>query len=263
MKKNAFNLYRPFILVLLLVAVGSYAAAFEKVNQNYFQLKVYHYETDEQEKVIDQYLESAYLPALHKLGFKEIGVFKPLENAVGQDRLVYVFISAADLSLLVNLDQRLAKDQKYLEAGKIYIGAGYSNPPFKRLETIWMKAFEGMPKSALPKLSAEKNKRIYELRSYEAATEKLSMNKIDMFNNGEIDIFNKLNFNAVFYGQVIAGSTMPNLMYLTAFENMEDRNIHWKDFGPLYKPMQDLPQYQNNVSKSIKVLLFPTAYSDI
>ena len=120
-----------------------------------------------------------------------------------------------------------------------------------------------MPKSALPKLSAEKNKRIYELRSYEAATEQLSANKIAMFNNGEIDIFKKLNFNAVFYGQVIAGSTMPNLMYLTAFENMEDRNIHWKDFGPLYKPMQDLPQYQNNVSKSIKVLLYPTAYSDI
>jgi len=263
MKKYIFISNWHFILPLLFIMAGNCLFAFEKSKQAYFQLKVYHYENDEQEKVIDQYLESAYLPALHKLGFKEVGVFKPLENAAGQDRLVYVFISAADFSLLVNLDQRLAKDQKYLEAGKVYIEAGYSNPPFKRLETIWMKAFEGMPKSALPKLSAEKNKRIYELRSYEAATEQLSANKIAMFNNGEIDIFKKLNFNAVFYGQVIAGSTMPNLMYLTAFENMEDRNIHWKDFGPLYKPMQDLPQYQNNVSKSIKVLLYPTAYSDI
>lgn len=263
MKKYIFIPNWHFILLLLFIMAGNCLFAFEKSKHTYFQLKVYHYENDEQEKVIDQYLESAYLPALHKLGFKEIGVFKPLENVVGQDRLVYVFISASDLNLLVNLDQRLTNDQKYLEAGKAYIEANYSNPPFKRLETILMKAFEGMPKSALPKLSAEKNKRIYELRSYEAATEKLSTNKINMFNNGEMDIFKKLNFNAVFYGQVIAGSSMPNLMYLTTFESMEDRNMHWKDFGPLYKPMQDLPQYQNNVSKSIKVLLYPAAYSDI
>ena len=39
-----------------------------------------------------------------------------------------------------------------------------------------------------------------------------------MFNaGGEIDIFTKLNFNAVFYGDVIVGSHMPNLMYLTCF----------------------------------------------
>jgi len=84
-----------------------------------------------------------------------------------------------------------------------------------------------------------------------------------MFNNGEIDIFKKLNFNAVFYGQVIAGSTMPNLIYLTTFENMTERDAHWKAFGPLYKPMADLPQYQNNVSKNVTTLCRPTDYSDI
>lgn len=263
MKKNTFSLYRHFILILLLLAAGNYVFAFKKVKQDYFQLKVYHYETDEQEKAIDQYLETTYLPTVHQLGFEKVGVFKPVENVAGKERLIYVFVSASDLDQLVDLELRLAKDQRFQELGKIYLEANYNKPPFTRVETILMKAFAAMPKAKLPKLSAEKNKRIYELRSYEAATEKLSMNKIDMFNNGEIDIFNKLNFNAVFYGQVIAGSTMPNLMYLTAFESIEDRNTHWKDFGPLYKPMQDLPQYQNNVSKSIKVLLFPTAYSDI
>lgn len=56
---------------------------------------------------------------------------------------------------------------------------------------------------------------------------------------------------------------MPNLMYLTTFESREDWDKHWKDFAPLYKTMQDLPQYQNNVSKSIKFLLHPASYSDI
>lgn len=39
-------------------------------------IKRYHYETDKQEECIDQYLEHAYLPALHKLGFAQVGYSK-------------------------------------------------------------------------------------------------------------------------------------------------------------------------------------------
>ncbi len=61
--------------------------------------------------------------------------------------------------------------------------------------------------------------RAYELRSYESPTEKLYWNKVEMFNKGdEIGLFKRLNFNAmVFYGEVVAGSRMPNLMHLTDF----------------------------------------------
>ncbi|HLS95714.1 MAG TPA: hypothetical protein VK017_09160 [Sphingobacterium sp.] len=62
--------------------------------------------------------------------------------------------------------------------------------------------------------------------------------------------------------QVIAGNTMPNLMYMTTFNDMADRNEHWKSFGPLYKPMHDMPEYQNNVSKNVTLLLRPVVYSD-
>ena len=45
----------------------------------------------------------------------------------------------------------------------------------------------------LPKLRAAKNERIYELRSYESATEKIFANKVHMFNEGgEIDLFKRL-----------------------------------------------------------------------
>jgi hypothetical protein len=35
---------------------------------------------------------------------------------------------------------------------------------------------------------------------------------------GEVPLFVRLGFNAVFYGEVIVGSHMPNLMYMTTFE---------------------------------------------
>jgi hypothetical protein len=122
-----------------------------------------------------------------------------------------------------------------------------------------------MPAPAVPKLSSPKAQRIYELRSYEGPTEKLYRNKVQMFNEGgEVALFQRLNFNAVFYASVLAGARMPNLMYMTSFENMADRDAHWKTFGndPEWKILSAKPEYQNNVSHIDITFLTATDYSD-
>ena len=211
--------------------------------------------------MVDNYLKNAYLPALHRFGIEHIGVFKPVKQD-SLDQLVYVFIPFKKIDSYLKLDQALMNDQQYLAAGKDYLDASFDNTPFVRMESILLKAFDKMPSPAWPKLTSDMAERIYELRSYEAGTEKLSLNKIGMFNDAEIDIFTKLNFNAVFYGQVISGSRMPNLMYLTTFNNKQDRDKHWEAFGPEYKKISGLPQYQNNVSKNVTLFLHPASYSD-
>ncbi|TCD08355.1 NIPSNAP family containing protein [Pedobacter frigidisoli] len=227
----------------------------------YYQIKIYHVKGEAQERTVDSYLKNAYLPALHRFGVQNIGVFKPVKKD-SLEQLIYVFIPFKKIDNYLNLDQALTKDQAYLAAGKSYLDASFDNSPFLRIESILLKAFDAMPSPAMPNLSSLKAERIYELRSYEASTEKLSLNKIGMFNDAEISIFTKLNFNAVFYGQVISGSKMPNLMYLTTFNNKEDREKHWSAFGPEYKKISGLPQYQNNVSKNVTLFLYPTDYSD-
>src|SRR5690606_26546023 len=83
---------------------------------------------------------------------------------------------------------------------------------------LLLTAFIDSPNVQLPNLASPKSERVYELRSYEGPTEAYYRNKVDMFNEGdEIGLFKRLGFNAVFYGEVIAGSRMPNLMYLTTF----------------------------------------------
>ena len=121
------------------------------------------------------------------------------------------------------------------------------------------------PQMQLPDLKGEKKNRVYELRSYESATEKIFTNKVRMFNDGdEIGLFKKLNFNAVFYSEVLAGSKMPNLMYMTCFENMADRDAHWKTFvdDPYWKKLSTMPEYQHNVSHIDITFLRPVEYSD-
>ena len=118
----------------------------------------------------------------------------------------------------------------------------------------------------IPKLTSPHTEHIFELRSYESATEKLYANKVQMFNRGgEIPLFKRLNFNAVFYAEVISGCHMPNLMYMTSFENKNVRDEFWKTFGsdPEWKHLSSMPEYQHNVSKADIILTHPTAYSDL
>jgi hypothetical protein len=86
-----------------------------------------------------------------------------------------------------------------------------------------------------------------------------------MFNEGgEVDLFKRLNFNAIFYAEVIAGPNMPNLIYMTSFENMADRDAHWKTFGadPQWKKLSTDSFYQHNVSRADITLMKAAGYSD-
>ncbi len=100
-----------------------------------------------------------------------------------------------------------------------------------------------------------------------ALPEKLHYNKVQMFNRGgESELFfKKLGFNAVFYASVLSGSHMPNLMYMTSFDNKTARDQHWKTFGddPFWKQLSGSPEYQHNVSKADILFLHPTDFSDL
>ena len=249
---------------ILLSATAFRLQAGEPSRQEYYQLKVYHLENAEQEQRIDAFLEEAYIPALHRAGIAHVGVFKPIEST--GDEKVYVFIPFRSMEQMEILEKRLAKDETFLEAGKDYLDASHDDPAYKRMENILLKAFAGMPGMALPRLNGPKSDRVYELRSYESASEKLYRNKVKMFNDGdEIGIFRRLGFNAVFYGEVLAGSNMPNLMYMTTFSDKASRDSHWKAFGadPAWKKLSSMEEYQHNVSHSDILLLRPADYSDI
>lgn len=254
-----------FLFALSLFSLSMLSWKEKKKEREFYQLTVYHFNTAAQEKTVDAYLQNALLPALHRMGIKNIGVFKAWANDTASDKLMYVLVSVASLDRLPKISDQLKKDDQYNAAGAEYINADYKNPPYARMETILLRAFPLAPQMQLPSLQAPKIDRVYELRSYESATEKMFQNKVQMFNQGgEINIFKRLNFNPVFYSEVVAGSKMPNLMYMTSFENRADREAHWKAFGSdsAWKKLSSLPEYQNNVSHIDVTFLHPVDYSD-
>ncbi|MGK6352462.1 NIPSNAP family protein [Parapedobacter sp. DT-150] len=252
------------LAVVVLMSCATFATA-----RDFYELKIYQLKNAQQVEQLDVFLEKAYLPALHRAGISKVGVFKPIANAsaeASEGLRVYVFIPYKSYKQFAALDNRLQTDNVYQEAGKAYLLATHENPPYDRIETILLNAFEGSPHMEAPNLTSPKSERVYELRSYEGPTEARYRNKVAMFNKGdEIGLFKRLGFNAVFYGEVIAGSRMPNLMYLTTFENKQSRDAHWDAFGKdaYWKELSAMPEYQNNVSRNHQIFLYPTAYSDL
>ena len=234
-------------------------------SREYYLLKTYTLNSEAQIAVTDAYLQHALLPALKRLGSEQIGVFKDRPLETDSLRHIYVLIPFNSVESLDTYEDQLRGDEAYLQSGRSFLSAAHGNPPFARTSAVVLKAFEDMPKMQLPDLQGPREDRVYELRSYESPTESLYWNKLDMFNaGGEILLFDSLKFNAVFYGDVLAGPKMPNLMYMTSFEDMATRDAYWKLFvdSPQWQKMSTDPQYQNNVSYADIYLLYPTEYSD-
>jgi hypothetical protein len=255
-------------LILLLSLCSIYSAAFSQSKKgSFYEIKVYHIQNKEQESTVDDFLKNAYLPALNREGIKAVGVFKPLGNDTMADKRIYVLVPFKSLKQFSGLPAKLSEDKAFAQTGRDYIEAGFKKPPYERLESILLKAFSEMPAIQVPLLNNEPAKRVYELRSYQSPTEQWFKNKVHMFNEGgEVALFKRLGFNVAFYGSVIAGSKMPNLMYMATFEDMASRDQHWKAFGndPEWKRLSSMPLYPGgNVSKIDVTFLRPTDYSQI
>jgi hypothetical protein len=250
------------IVSILLFSLAQFVTA---AGRDFYQIQVYRLKDKAQEVRVDNYLKMAYIPALHRAGIKNVGVFKPIPSDTVSGKQVIVWIPLTALDQLDKLQATLSNDVAYQTAGADVLNAPFDNLPFQRKESILLKAFPDAPTYFIPKHKTKPSERIYELRSYEGPTENLFRQKAKMFNEGgEIKLFKSLEFNAVFYAEVISGNTMPNLMYLTTFADMAAHDAHWAAFGshPEWKKLSSLDEYKHTVSKTVKILLSPTDYSD-
>jgi len=254
------------VLFLFITGILLITSQIQATDGDYYQIKIYSIETEQQELRMDNFLKEAYLPALHRAGIKHVGVFKPVDDEEKAGKLIYVLIPLNSIAQIETLDAVLNTDKKFLKLGEDYVNAEHDNPPYSRIQSIILKAFSSFPEYGVPDHDSNVSERIYELRSYQASTERLYQKKVEMFNEGkESKLFVDLGFQPIFFGEVLSGSTMPNLMYLITYKNKESQQKHWDSFvnSPEWTVLKSDEQYKNTVSKIVKILLHPTVYSDL
>jgi hypothetical protein len=231
----------------------------------FYELRRYQLSSGPQKKLCDDFFQNALIPAANRLGITPVGVFNV---AIGPDTpVMYVLLPGSSTESLATLESRFAQDPEYMKAGAPFLNAPAVQPAFNRIESQLMIAFEKIPGITLPPATATNAARVFELRTYESATDQDHKRKVEMMQSGEEAIFAKAGFSQVFYGDTLIGPRLPNLTYMLSYESTVVRDKLWSAFAnaPEWKAMQALPRYafENIVSNITNVILTPAAYSQI
>ncbi len=242
------------------LSAGESAEAQDGVPRDYYELSQYTFETDEQIAGFHAYMKDAAIPAYNRIGIKPVGVFEPQKA----DSTVWVLLRHASVDSFATATSKLLADKKYLKKGADFLDADPKTPAFSRVETSFMKSFAGIPTIEQPNTGEG---RVFELRRYMSPTVKAGQKKIEMFNNGEIDIMRRVGMGPVIYGEHLTGPDMPNLTYILSYPSMRERGAAWSRFGkdPAWKEISGKPEYANSaiLSGIVSFYLEPTAYSQI
>lgn len=233
----------------------------------YFELRHYQLRRGPQTQVLDDYFSQAAIPAMHRAGTGPVGVFNVMIGP--RSPALTVLIVHPTLESFATLPAKLAADADYQRAAAAYLAAPATNPAYVRIDSSLLRAFPGMPALEPPFGGGEagRRSRIFELRTYESHSETAGRKKIDMFDNAEIGLFRRAGMHPVFFGETIAGASMPNLTYMLVYEDMAAHDRQWAAFSsdPDWRTLSTTPGNTDPeiVANITNTYLRPAAYSEI
>jgi hypothetical protein len=229
--------------------------------REFYQLRHYTLRNGPQTKLAQDYFQHALIPALNRMGIPQVGAFK---LDIGPDTpSFYVLIPSTSAEKLLTLDLELPHDAEFAKAAADFWSAPATATAFERIDVSMMSAFAGFPRLIAPKPT----KRIFQLRTYESPSHAAHMKKVDMFENGEIAIFQKTGLTPVFFAHNLAGTHLPSLTYMLTFADVAELTAHWSAFGssPEWKEISHRPGLSDAdiVNNITNLYLSPLASSQI
>jgi hypothetical protein len=243
----------------------SHAQAAASKAREYYELRKYQLRSGPQTKLLQTYVAEALIPALNRLGFTPIGAFNL--DLGPETPALYLLIPSTTLESLVTAELQLPKDEEFMKAAAPFWNAPATAPAFTRIESSLMIAFEGWPRLVVPPVTAQHGKRVFQLRTYESPSNQDHQRKVDMFHNGEFEIFQRAGFWQVFYGDTLIGPRLPQLTYMVSFPDISDIDVKWHAFStdPQWKKLSALPKYSSEaiVSDISNLVLRPASFSQI
>jgi hypothetical protein len=233
--------------------------------REYYELRKYQLVSGAEGKLLQNYVADALIPALNRMGFFPIGAFN---LDIGPETpALYLLIPSTSLESLVTAEFQLAKDEPFMKAAAPFWNAPASAPAYSRIESSLMIAFEGWPRLAVPPVTAQHGKRVFQLRTYEGPSNQDHIRKVEMFHHGEFEVFARSGFWQVFFGDMLIGPRMPQLTYMLSFPEMAEMDAKWDAFrnDPQWKKLSSDPRYsyESIVSNISNLILTPASFSQI
>lgn len=256
---------RGFVGSATLAAAGALAGApsahgqSEKAARQFLEWQEYSTVSRDAAQALRERIEQALLPALSRLGLGPVGVFSPIYGF--DTSTVQLLIPHRSVESALTLHARLLDDEHFVQTAGSLLQLSSKPVGYIRMKRSLMHAFEGFPRIEVP----PREPRIVEMRRYESPDIKAGKLKVEMFNEGEIDIFRKTGLTPVFFGETLIGDRMPNLVYMLTFKNMAERDAAWDRFGehPDWKRMSAMEKYKGTVSNISDAILRPASLSQV
>ena len=234
-------------------------AAADADKPQYYELRIYTTKSEAQQERINNYWQNAAVPAYNRMGIQPIGVFTELQDF--PTNKIYVLIPCDSLEIFEAIPSKLGADETYQQAANEFLSAPKSNPAYEYFESSLLVAFNGMKHMVVP--PPDKKPNVFELRTYLSPSENKSLNKMQMFESGEIPLMKEVGLAPIFYSRTLIGPRLPSLVYMTCGENLEAHKKHWQGFNdaPVWKQLINDPQYKDNMNGAISILLKRTSAS--
>jgi len=206
--------------------------------------------------ILDNFFKETLIPAYNRCNIS-VGAFTLYQPADSEQR--YLLFVYPDLKTYDQVRHTVWNDKVFQSAASSFFEATAPQPAYSEYETYLCEAFDKMPEMKMP----DKNRTLFEFRCYHSPNEDANQRKIKMFNDEEIDLFNKVGINSVCYGEIISGARMPALIYLTWYKDEATRNSAWDAFTnhPDWTLMKNKPEYKNTATNNQSHLLTPMPYS--
>jgi len=232
----------------------------------YYELRRYQLASGPGTKLTDRYVADALIPALNRLGVGPVGAFSVY---FGPDTpAYYLLLPSTKLETLVTADLELAKDSGFMKAAAPFWDARGEAPPYIRIESTLLRAFEGYPKIIVPATATKKEERIYHLRTYVSPTNMDHVRKVEMFHHGEFSYFARAGAAGVFYADALIGPRLPSLTYMLSFPDLAALEAGWDKFrnDPDWKKLSNDPRFKLDpptVSNVTSLVLKPLPCSQV
>ncbi|HYW42669.1 MAG TPA: NIPSNAP family protein [Bryobacteraceae bacterium] len=253
---------REFVTTAAAAGMASAAAA-EPPKNSLFHLVHFYMRTGPQVQRTTQYLNTVFLPAARRAGIGPAGFFSPVIGP--RSPYILSLVTYPSFASIEPIHGKLAEDKEFQKGWDEY--NNIADPPYVRMESALLRAFDGIPSLEVPPTDARRAARIFELRTYESVNEKASLRKVKMFEDGEAGIFRRLGMMPVFFARSIIGPNQPSLSYMLSYDDLAARDQLWRNFGadPEWQKLRAQPglsdaEIVSNISNEI---LRPLAFSPI
>lgn len=260
-----FRGFSSLLLVSPLVTCLFFSQITMAEDNQVLELRTYTLVDAAAETVLDAYLQDALIPALARQGLGPIGVLDQASEAEDGSLQVILLIPGPSTEAVTGASAKLAKDQEYLRAAAGYLSIPADKPIVSRIRSELLLSFDCWPQVTVSKQKQAGKDRLFELRVYESPTEKFGELKVEMFNSGEVPIFLDCGIEPVFMGQALIGDSMPNLTYMTVYDDNDARTKGWENFRQHadWQVLKAVEKYQGAVSKIHKSDWKPKSYSQL